>query len=91
MTGSENWFSAIRMSLSHWEHLKPLAKIRAENHLIASIRAGRYREDNNECNDEGKLGTWAAGLGAKFVLKQQLLDALESKLDLRTLTIGLTY
>lgn len=81
MKGSENWFSAIQMSISHWEHLKPLAKARAEGHLIASIRAGRYSKDDDACNDQGKLGTWASGLGAKFLLKEQLLDEFESKLD----------
>lgn len=62
-----------------WEHFEEIARLRIENKLIQSIKEG-YVGSEGKCY-RGILGTWVTRIGEHFLLKDQLIDCLLSKLQ----------
>lgn len=59
--------------------LEEAARFRIENKLIESVVEGKYDNEKAECK-AGALGTWAAKRMEYFLLKEELLKKLISKL-----------
>ncbi len=64
----------------HWHQISEIARVRAENRLIKSVRAGRVNLETGRCRD-GALGTWASGLSELFTLQTEYVSALAEKLE----------
>lgn len=62
-----------------WPCLDEAARLRIENRLVRSIREGRYDRKQGRCRG-GALCTWATGLFPYFLLKQEVLCAVDDKL-----------
>ena len=62
-----------------WPHLNETARLRIENRLIRSIRDGRYRQRDDRCIG-GAFGTWGQRYLQYFILKEEVLNTLCSKL-----------
>lgn len=65
---------------SYWEHYSEAGRLRIENKLIQDIGGGRYEQTTNRCIS-GALGTWATGISEHFLLKNELITTLLSKLE----------
>lgn len=61
-------------------HLTEAARLRTENKMLQSIAVGKY-DDMTEELEAGALGTWAARRCTKFLLKDELISSLASKLS----------
>ena len=57
-----------------------MARLRIENKLLSEIKKGRYDLTKRRCSS-GALGTWAEGVAHHFVLKDELITTLLSKLE----------
>ncbi len=60
--------------------LEESARLRIENKLIQSIAEGRYDSRNQKCKS-GALGTWATEIGQYFLLKEELVSRIITKLS----------
>ena len=81
ITNSE---SAVRISLQIFPNemlqmLEESARLRIENKLIESIKDGRYDKEKQR-SKSGSLGTWASAIMQYFLLKDELLNRLITKL-----------
>lgn len=61
-------------------HLNEAARLRTENKLLQSIKAGKYDADSQKI-ESGALGTWATRCCRKFLLKKELISVLATKLS----------
>ncbi len=62
-----------------WENFDEAVRLRIENKLIKAIENGHYNTATERC-DSGVFGTWISSLGNHLLLKDQLVDCVESKL-----------
>jgi uncharacterized protein (TIGR02391 family) len=62
-----------------WPFLDEAARLRTEHKIIRSIQDGRHDRNQKKCKG-GALGTWAAHILKYFLLKQEVLRTLNSKL-----------
>jgi uncharacterized protein (TIGR02391 family) len=67
------------LPIDTWKGLKEIVRIRIEHILIQSIESGKYNTKRNTCNS-GWLGTWADNLLNDFILKEDVLNILITKL-----------
>jgi hypothetical protein len=72
--------SAIQIAEGEsWVLCSDLARLRAEHHLIESIRAGRWNGETKRYKD-GVLGTWYWRIAGHFQLRDELAAVLITKL-----------
>jgi uncharacterized protein (TIGR02391 family) len=62
-----------------WPQLDEAARLRTENKLIRSIKAGQYVPATKKCR-AGSLGTWSTSLFPHFILKAEALRTIHNKL-----------
>lgn len=75
--------SAIQIAERSWLSLSEIARIRAEHRLIESIKEGECEPEAKFCT-KGSLGTWALSIAEHFTLKDELVNALTSRLESET-------
>jgi uncharacterized protein (TIGR02391 family) len=63
-----------------FSHLNEAARLRTENRLLKSIAEGKY-DDANDKLIGGALGTWASRICRNFLLKNEFINTLASKLS----------
>jgi hypothetical protein len=75
------FFKSIRLAIPYWESCSKLARVRAENHMIESVKSGSYDFEADRVTS-GIAGIWATKIAKQFILigelKQALLVQLES-------------
>ena len=64
----------------YWLKYPEVARIRTEGRLIDDIKKGKHDVEKDVLL-AGSFGTWARDLASMFVLKDQLLNTLRTKLD----------
>lgn len=62
-----------------WPRIGEAARLRVENKLIRSVRDGRYEPRTGFCISGG-LGTWSIHIFAVMTLKEDMIEAIASKL-----------
>jgi len=65
---------------SCWRNFEESARLRTENKLIKSIKNGRYIDMEEKCISGG-FGAWALKIINDFILKDELVDVLLTKLE----------
>jgi uncharacterized protein (TIGR02391 family) len=74
-----DFISVIRIAKTHWEQVSEIARLRTEHLLIGSVLKGEYDEAKQKCT-KGGLGTWAAEIGSKLLLKKEYANAVTGRL-----------
>lgn len=63
-----------------WPNIEEVARLRAENKLIRSVRDGQYSSSQKRCV-AGALGTWVTGIFPYFSLKNEIIRVVYEKLS----------
>jgi uncharacterized protein (TIGR02391 family) len=63
---------------SLWPRIGEASRLRVENKIIRSVRDGRY-DSSFRCRS-GSLGTWSTSIFPFMMLKNEMLDAIASKI-----------
>lgn len=71
--------TAIEITGANWVKLSDVARLRTENQLISSILQGEYDSSARICL-KGAFGSWACRVSEHFLTRQELLDALSTRL-----------
>jgi uncharacterized protein (TIGR02391 family) len=75
-----DFYRSIRLAVPYWENCSKLARVRAENHMIESLKSGSYDFEANKLVS-GFTGSWAVKLADRFILVDELKQALLAKLE----------
>jgi uncharacterized protein (TIGR02391 family) len=78
-TEHSEFISIIRIAKTHWDQVSEIARLRTEHLLIGSVREGEYDATNQMCA-KGVLGTWAAEISTKMVLKKEYANAVAGRI-----------
>jgi uncharacterized protein (TIGR02391 family) len=71
--------TAIQIAENEWLKVSDIARIRAENRLIESIKEGEY-DPETKCCPKGSLGTWGRTIAKEFTLQEEYVNAIISRL-----------
>lgn len=82
---SESTIRAVLGSFpsSLWPKIGEAARLRVENKIIRSVRDGRYETSSELCRS-GALGTWSIHIFAVMTLKNEMINAIASKICSRS-------
>jgi uncharacterized protein (TIGR02391 family) len=72
-------FALGSLPAEHWKKVSEVARVRVENKLVTSVKAGKYNKATGRCLSGG-LGTWATSVVDQFVLADDLWRAVAMKL-----------
>jgi uncharacterized protein (TIGR02391 family) len=78
-TGDAEFRTAIQIAENEWPKVSDIARLRVEHRLIESVREGEYDAEKKSC-PKGSLGTWAPSIAKDFILQEEYVDAVVSRL-----------
>jgi uncharacterized protein (TIGR02391 family) len=63
----------------YWPKLNELARLRIENHVVESLRDGKFDTKKGQCS-AGWLATWATSFLQQFTMKPEVFTAIYTKM-----------